>query len=245
MQSHVYAEFAHIERVHWWFKARRGILDSILSAFVPKKASNCLDIGSGPAINAIMLKRHAQRLTLLEPSIEGVTMAKENLPEATIIHGFFPQDRPDAKYELITAFDVIEHIEDDKSAITAIAGMLQPNGITVITVPAYNWLWSEHDDVVHHKRRYTKDGLQELMESSGLVVEKISYFNFLLFLPISAARFLLRASKKKREATDFSLTPSFINIPLQYIFSLERYLLKWSSLPFGISILCVARKKAV
>lgn len=241
MQSHVYTEFAHIEQVHWWFKARRSILDSILYSFIPKKASTCLDIGSGPAINATMLTKHAQRLTLLESSVEGVNLAKENLPEVTIIQGLFPEGRPSGTYELITAFDVIEHIDDDKEAVAVIASMLEDNGLAVITVPAYNWLWSEHDNVVHHKRRYTKKSLEDVIGSAGLKIEKISYFNFLLFLPISATRMLMRL-KSRQPVTDFSLTPAYINIPLNFIFSLERYLLRSMTLPFGISIICVARK---
>jgi SAM-dependent methyltransferase len=145
---------------------------------------------------------------------------------------------PDRQYDLIGAFDVIEHIADDRAALASIAAKLKPTGKFVMTVPAHQWMWSAHDVVNHHKRRYSKRGLKSLVESSPLKLERIGYFNSLLF-PVAVAQ---RAASKARgaEDADVTLPPAPINTTLEKIFAAERYLVGRLPLPPGLSLFAVA-----
>ena len=145
---------------------------------------------------------------------------------------------PEHHYDLIGALDVIEHIDDDHAAIAAIATRLKPGGKFVITVPAHPWMWSPHDVVNHHKRRYTKRGLRRLIESSPLELHKIGYFNSLLF-PLAVAD---RMSSKlfRKDDADLKLPPAPLNAALEHVFASERHLIARLPLPPGLSLFAVA-----
>jgi SAM-dependent methyltransferase len=148
---------------------------------------------------------------------------------------------PDRYYDLIGAFDVIEHIEDDRAAIASIATKLRPGGRFVMAVPAHQWMWSAHDVVNHHKRRYSKAGLRALIDGSPLQLVKIGYFNSLLF-PLAVAE---RAASKLRgkENADVTLPPAPLNVALEKVFEAERYLVGRLPLPPGLSLFAVASAK--
>jgi SAM-dependent methyltransferase len=144
----------------------------------------------------------------------------------------------DRHYHLIGAFDVIEHIQDDRAALASIARKLRPGGKFILTVPAHQWMWSAHDVVNHHKRRYSKRGLKELIDSSPLKLERIGYFNSLLF-PLAIAE---RGASKLRgsEDADVRLPPALLNAALEKVFACERYLVGRLPLPPGLSLFAVA-----
>ena len=148
---------------------------------------------------------------------------------------------PDRHYDLIGAFDVIEHIEDDGAALASIATKLKPGGKFVMAVPAHQWMWSAHDVVNHHKRRYSKRALKALIDGSPLRLEKIGYFNSLLF-PLAVAQ---RAVSKMRdkENADVALPPAPLNAALERIFGSERHLVGRLPLPIGLSLFAVASAK--
>jgi SAM-dependent methyltransferase len=145
---------------------------------------------------------------------------------------------PNRRYDLIGAFDVIEHIADDQAALTSIAAKLKPSGKFVMTVPAHQWMWSSHDVVNHHKRRYSKGALKALLDASPMRLERIGYFNSLLF-PLAVAQ--RGASKLRREDdADVRLPPAPLNAALERIFAAERYLVGRLPLPPGLSLFAVA-----
>jgi SAM-dependent methyltransferase len=141
-------------------------------------------------------------------------------------------------YDLIGAFDVIEHIDDDQAALASIAKRLKIGGKLVITVPAHQWMWSAHDVVNHHKRRYSKTALKALVEASPLKLERIGYFNSLLF-PLAVAE-RLSARLRGRDDADLSLPPRPLNAALERVFALERHLVARLPLPPGLSLFAVA-----
>jgi SAM-dependent methyltransferase len=145
---------------------------------------------------------------------------------------------PDRGYDLIGAFDVIEHIADDGAALDSIAEKLKPTGKFVMTVPAHQWMWSAHDVVNHHKRRYSKRSLKALIDASPMKLQKIGYFNSLLF-PLAVAQ---RAASKLRgdEDADVRLPPAPLNAALEKAFAAERYLVGRLPLPPGLSLFAVA-----
>jgi SAM-dependent methyltransferase len=147
-------------------------------------------------------------------------------------------DVPDRHYHLIGAFDVIEHIDDDQAALASIAAKLRPGGKFVMTVPAHQWMWSAHDVVNHHKRRYSKRALRSLIDASPLKLECIGYFNSLLFPLAMAERIASRALGK--EDGSVKLPPAPLNATLETVFAAERYLVGRLPLPPGLSLFATA-----
>ena len=141
-------------------------------------------------------------------------------------------------YDLIGAFDVIEHIEEDGAAIAAIAARLRPGGKLVMTVPAHQWMWSAHDVVNHHKRRYSKAGLRMMIEGSPLRLDKLGYFNSLLFPAALAER--LSSKLRGKDSADLKLPIAPLNTALERVFAAERHLVGRLPLPPGLSLFAVA-----
>ncbi|MGH6658970.1 MAG: class I SAM-dependent methyltransferase, partial [Sphingomicrobium sp.] len=141
-------------------------------------------------------------------------------------------------YDMIGAFDVIEHIAEDEAALESIARRLKPGGKLVMTVPAHQWMWSAHDVVNHHRRRYSKAALRKLIEQSPLKLEAIGYFNSLLF-PLAVAERMVSKARGKDES-DLKLPAAPLNAALEQAFALERYLVGRLPLPPGLSLFAVA-----
>jgi SAM-dependent methyltransferase len=143
---------------------------------------------------------------------------------------------------LIIALDVLEHIDNDMNAIRELYQVLRKRGILILTVPAFNFLWGTQDVVTGHKRRYSKKEITNKLREVGFDILKSSYFNFFLFFPILIARRMIHLLGLKIESENEINFP-LINFFLKVIFSLELYALEYFSFPFGVSILCIAKKK--
>ena len=239
MERVVYQQMAELDDRHWWYCARRKIIADLIrrETQLPNDA-HILEIGCGTGHNLAMLSGfgHVEGLELddearaLSEKRLGRKVMSSPLPELAEV--------PDRHYHLIGAFDVIEHIEDDRAALASIARKLRPGGKFILTVPAHQWMWSAHDVVNHHKRRYSKRGLKELIDSSPLKLERIGYFNSLLF-PLAIAE---RGASKLRgnEDADVRLPPAPLNAALEKVFSCERYLVGRLPLPPGLSLFAVS-----
>jgi len=239
MERVVYQQMAELDERHWWYCARRKIIADLIrrETQLPNNA-HILEIGCGTGHNLAMLSGfgHVEGLELddearaLSEKRLGRKVMSSPLPELSEV--------PDRHYHLIGAFDVIEHIQDDRAALASIARKLRPGGKFILTVPAHQWMWSAHDVVNHHKRRYSKRGLKELIDSSPLKLERIGYFNSLLF-PLAIAE---RGASKLRgsEDADVRLPPALLNAALEKVFACERYLVGRLPLPPGLSLFAVA-----
>lgn len=244
MRTDLYETFSAKESSHWWFVARRKILDALLCRHVPRRASTALDIGSGPGINLFLLRKHAGNIVCLEPSAEAVAIAREKFPGTVFLHGSFPETIPGGQFDLITMFDVLEHIDGHVEAFQTVKSLLKPDGYLILTIPAFMFLWSAHDDHVHHKRRYTRKEICSLLADAGFRIQQATYFNTLLFPAIAGVRLLQRALNLRTAKTDFDMElPGWLNILLARIFGSERFLLKYINLPVGVSIFCAAKNK--
>ncbi len=147
------------------------------------------------------------------------------------------------RFDVIGIFDVLEHVEEDNEALKVLYGLLKPGGYIVLTVPAYQFLWSAHDVASQHKRRYTRQALKEKLEGLGLKVSYISYFNFFLFPAVAFVRFAKRLRYGRDNYTsDLKTTNKVLNRLLYGIFAAESLLMPKISFPFGVSIICVIRK---
>jgi SAM-dependent methyltransferase len=143
-----------------------------------------------------------------------------------------------AAYDLVALLDVLEHVDEDRASLVSIAQRLKPGGRILLTVPAHPWMWSAHDEVNHHKRRYTKKGFRNVIEEAGLKVELLSWFNSLLFPVAAAARLAGRVTGK--QDSDDKLPPAPVNKAFEFLFGLERYAI--GRVPFspGVSLVAVA-----
>jgi len=239
MERVVYRQMAELDQRHWWYRARRQVLAELVrrEAMPPPKA-RVLEIGCGTGHNLEMLGAFG-RVDAVELDDEARAIAEHRLGRE-VLSAPLPElaGVRDQTYDLIAALDVIEHIEDDGAALAAIARKLKPGGKFLMTVPAHQWMWSAHDVVNHHKRRYSKAGLRRLVEASPLKLEKVGYFNSLLF-PLAMADRLASKLRGKDDA-DLKLPSAPLNGALERIFALERHLVGRLPLPPGLSLFAVS-----
>ena len=239
MERVVYDTMAQLDQRHWWYRARREVIAALIRRrALPPAGARILEIGCGTGHNLAMLggfgsvdalELDEQARAVAEGRL-GREVMSSPLPDLTGV--------PERHYDLIGAFDVIEHIDDDEAALRSIAARLKPGGKLVITVPAHQWMWSAHDVINHHKRRYSKRALKRLVDESPLRLEAIGYFNSLLF-PLAIGQ---RAASKLRgkEEADVTLPPRPLNAALERAFAAERHLIGRAPLPPGLSLFAVA-----
>jgi SAM-dependent methyltransferase len=239
MERVVYEQMAQLDQLHWWYRARREVLAALIRRKArPKPDARLLEIGCGTGHNLSMLGEFGE-VEGLELDDEARAVAEQRLGRP-VRNAPLPElsGVPERHYDLIAALDVIEHIDDDRAAMDSIARRLKSGGKLVVTVPAHQWMWSAHDVVNHHKRRYSKRALRRLIEGSPLRLEAIGYFNSLLF-PLAVAERLSSKLRGKDDA-DLSLPPKPLNAALERAFASERHLVGRLPLSPGLSLFAVA-----
>ncbi|HEX3701172.1 MAG TPA: class I SAM-dependent methyltransferase [Phenylobacterium sp.] len=240
MERAIYDQMRVLQQDHWWFAARRAILASQIGRLPLPRPAQILEAGCGPGGNLAMLQRFGE-VTAIEPDEASRAYAAER-NGVEVRAGLLPQSAPDfgKAFDLVACFDVIEHVPDDAGAVARLADYLKPGGFMVATVPAYAWMWSDHDAAHHHKRRYGLAAFRRLFENAGLKVRRASHFNTVLFPPIAAVRLAKNAAGLT--GGDESMPPAPLNGVLKALFGLERGLLHALDLPFGVSILVIAQR---
>jgi SAM-dependent methyltransferase len=202
-----------------------------------------IDVGSGGGAMVSLLREFGRSITLLEPNESLAEHTREHFrsDQAVDVHaGTLESFDKKNYYDFVALFDVLEHIEDDAKALSRIHALMKKGGHLVLTVPAFQFLWSRHDDMNGHKRRYTRDELVAKLSEQGFVVEHATYFNTFLFPIVILVRLLGKWIDRK--STDFSIGSGITNSLLYYIFSAERALLYFINLPFGVSIYLLSKK---
>lgn len=227
---------------YWWRQGRDFTANLVLKRLLkPSPKNKILDVGCGLGETSKKLALFGQVMGI-DSSPEAVKLARKNgLKKAKVMDLTklaFLRD----SFDIVTAFDVLEHIEDDRNAIQEIFRVLKNKGIFLLTVPAYNWLWSEHDEALGHKRRYTKNQVEKKLKKAGFKVLKSSYIITLFLLPIALFRFFQTVFKKQSPKTSYVILPSFLNFVLAQILKLEGIVLNFINLPLGVSLICVAQK---
>jgi SAM-dependent methyltransferase len=239
MERIVYERMAQHDTTHWWYRARRDILADYLRRYggLPSDA-RILEIGCGTGHNLPMLAGFGE-VDAIEIDEDARSLASERLGKPV---GSAPlpelQGVARAGYDLVAVLDVIEHIDDDVAGLRAIAARLRPGGKILITVPAHQWMWSAHDVVNHHKRRYSKATLAAALRRAGLKWTRLRWFNSLLFPAAIAAR--MAGKLLGKDDSDDSPPPGPVNALFERIFRLERHLLGRVPLTPGLSIIVLA-----
>jgi ubiquinone/menaquinone biosynthesis C-methylase UbiE len=243
MKEFLYDDFFQLEKNHWWFIGRRKIVFRLIERYKPTP-SIILDAGCGTGYTAMQLRQYGKVLAF-DSSPAAVEYTKQRGFDSVKQGSMTAIPYPSEMFDIVTALDVLEHVEDDRSSIVELCRVLRPGGILVITGPAFKFLWSPHDDINLHKRRYTAGEIKEKVESAGLRILKLSYFNSFLFPAIFLARLFRKVFPAANEEakSDFTVfNRGFINTALEKILSVESHLLSHVSFPVGVSLVCVARK---
>jgi len=243
MNSAEYRTMYEVEDIHWWYKALRSLLIVHWTRYNRIHDPVALDIGCGTGANMVALSAHA--------SVSGLDLSREAL--------HFSQSREIAKLVLgvaqhlpyrsecfdgIIMMDVLYHraVNDKPAALQEAVRVLKPDGILIVNVPAYPWLYSSHDEAIHTDKRFTKKELAALLEGAGLKVERVTYWNTLLFLPAALVRVVREKTSASGDSDLQGYKPSPITSVFDFLLVLERFLLKITNLPFGLSVFAVARK---
>ena len=243
MMLHTYPILYEVEQSHWWHTGRRRILASFVAGIcsrVTDRRARILDVGCGTGANLLMLSQYgdAEGVDVSEDALafcreRGLDQVRQGAGEE------LPYD--DNTFDLVTAFDVVEHMDDDLAGLREMFRVLRPGGHALIFVPTFMFLWGVQDDVSNHRRRYRLPELRRVMEQAGFEIERSTYANITFFLPILLIRKLMRLTGIKAETENNINLPAF-NGALGALFGAEGKVLRWMNLPFGVSGLCVARK---
>lgn len=238
MQQDVYKRHIKNEKKHWWFIARREIIYSLICNLNKKKPLLILDFGAGSGANIEILTKLG-KVDIYETNKKMKNFLNykfKKIKNVKIIN------KINKKYNLVLAADVIEHIKNDKKIIKKFCNFLKKNGHLLITVPAFEFLFSNKDVALKHFRRYNKSTLKNLLKKD-FEIKKLSYFNFLLFIPIAVSILIFKLKKIKFIKFAETTPANFLNLILKNIFLIEKYLLRFLNFPLGISIIALAKKK--
>jgi SAM-dependent methyltransferase len=244
MKEHTYPIMFRVEQSHWWYTGRRKILSEFVEEIcrrVTDRRPRILDVGCGTGANLLMLSEYGEAEGV-DVSEDALAFCRERgLDKVTLGAG---EELPyeDATFDLVTAFDVVEHMDDDLAGLREMRRVLRPGGRVLLFVPAFMFLWGLQDDVSNHRRRYRLPELRRVLEQAGFEIERTTYANITFFLPILLMRQLMRVTGVKTDSEN-NINVTALNGVLGSLFGAESWFLKRMNLPFGVSGLCVARVK--
>jgi SAM-dependent methyltransferase len=239
MERVVYDRMAQYADRHWWYRARREVLADLITRRIrPPADARILEIGCGTGPNLDMLARFGTVDAVeIDPAARAIASQRLGRP---VYDAPLPglEGIPEGAYDLVAILDVLEHVEADREALVSIAGKLKPGGRILIAVPAHPWMWSAHDVVNHHKRRYTKASLAAVIAAAGLKLGFMGYFNSILF-PLAAGARLAGRMVRDEDSGD-KLPSAPVNFLFERLFRLERYAIGRLPFPPGVSIAAIA-----
>jgi len=252
MQQHTYAILRRVEESHWWFVGRRRIIRSFLERLCRDlkvarveqggggPALNILDVGCGTGANLEVLSQFGEAAgvdvsgeALSFCQERGLTNVKQGAAET------LPYEAD--SFDLVTGLDVVEHLDGDLAGLKEMRRVLRRGGYALLFVPAFMFLWGVQDDVSNHRRRYTLKELKRVVREAGFEVKRATYVNLTFFAPILLGRLFMRATRLRPESEN-NLTIGFLNGVLGKLLGAESVLLRHLNFPFGVSIICVARR---
>ncbi|HUQ93275.1 MAG TPA: class I SAM-dependent methyltransferase [Bryobacteraceae bacterium] len=243
MEPQEYQTLFQLEETYWWYVARRRLVrDMLEDACGHRKDRLLLDIGCGTGANATVLSQFGTVL-LLDASQAALNCCQaRGLKNVMASNGEHIGLRSES-LDVVTALDVLEHVDRDVDSMREILRVLKPGGMLLITVPAFGFLWSEHDEALHHRRRYTMGEMRNKLAASGFETVRATYFITSLFAPIVVMRVWQGIFKKNvQPKTSHVILPGWINRLIEGILEIERHICRRMNLPFGVSIVTVARK---
>ncbi len=241
MEAYLYQEMFELEQRHWWFAAKHRIVLDLLhrQPFRRDRKPRVADIGCGCGRMLELLSQEYEAVGVDASPIavefcrkRGVNVVQGALPDAV------PLDQQ--SFDAVLMLDVLEHLDDDVACARSVARLLAPGGTLLLTVPAYQWLYGPHDAAHHHRRRYNRGQLREVLSDAGLRVNYLSYYNALLFPLALLQRAMQHLGKPGAAKVSTAPPPGPVNAIFGAIFASERHLVGRTNLPFGLSLIAVA-----
>src|SRR5215211_4389296 len=242
MMDHTYPILFSVEQSHWWHIGRRKILAEFVEAIcrdVTDRRARILDVGCGTGANLLLLAKYGDGEGV-DVSEDALAFCRERGLEKVKLGAGEELPYDDGTFDLVTAFDVVEHMDNDLAGLREMRRVLRPGGRVLLFVPAFMFLWGLQDDVSNHRRRYRLPELQRVLERAGFEIERTTYANITFFLPILVMRQLMRLTGIRAESEN-NINVSALNEILGRMLGGESLILKFMNLPFGVSGLCVGR----
>jgi len=244
MKEHTYPIMFRVEQSHWWYTGRRRIIAEFLEeicSHVTDRRPRILDVGCGTGANLLLLSKYGEAEGV-DVSEDALAFCRERGLDKVKLGAGEALPYEDGTFDLVTAFDVVEHMDDDLAGLREMRRVLRPGGRVLLFVPTFMFLWGLQDDVSNHRRRYRMPELRRVLEQAGFEIERTTYANITFFLPILLVRKLMQLTGIKTESEN-TINVSAFNGVLGRLFGAESVILRYINLPFGVSGLCVARVK--
>ena len=242
MMPHTYPILYEVEESHWWYTGRRRIIAGFVKEICARIDGRCpriLDVGCGTGANLVMLSKFGDAEGV-DISPDALAFCRERGLNQVHLGAADKLPFEAGAFDLVTALDVVEHIDDDVAGLREMRRVLRPGGHILIFVPTFMFLWGVQDEVSHHRRRYRLPALRQAVTAAGFEVERTTYANITFFGPILLVRKLMRLTGI-RTATENSINVPALNGVLGHLLGAESTVLRYINLPFGVSGLCVAR----
>ena len=236
----MYEEHERLERNHWWFEGRRQIIREVMRRHLPPRSDRrLLDVGSGTGGMFPMLSEFGT-VEGAESSPDARQRSLRRFSQFAVHACELPRGLPEGRWDVVTTFDVLEHLDEPVETLRAMRDRMSPDGCVVVTVPAMPQLWSHHDVLNEHRRRYTQSLLIEHLKAAGLETRFASHYNSLLLPAVAASRLVANLFNIKGTGDDIQEPPRLINAALKRLFGSERKIVASSGLPLGVSLIAVA-----
>ena len=242
MMEHTYPILFRVEQSHWWYIGRRRIIANFVEEIcrhVTDRRPKILDVGCGTGANLLLLSKYGDAEGV-DVSEDALAFCRERGLENLKLGAGEDLPYEDGTFDLVTAFDVVEHMDDDLAGLKEMRRVLRPGGRVLLFVPTFMFLWGLQDDVSHHRRRYRLAELESVLKKAGFQIERSTYANITFFLPILMMRKIMRLTGIKTDSEN-TINVSALNGVFGRIFGAESWILRHMNLPFGVSGLCVAK----
>jgi len=244
MQEHTYPIMFRVEQSHWWYTGRRKILTAFVEEIcrrVKDRRPRILDVGCGTGANLLMLSEYGEAEGV-DVSEDALAFCRERGLDRVRLGAGEQLPYEDGTFDLVTALDVVEHMDDDLAGLREMRRVLRPGGRVLLFVPTFMFLWGLQDEVSNHRRRYRLPELRRVLEQAGFEIERSTYANITFFAPILLVRQLMRLTGIKTDSENKINVPA-LNGLFGAMLGAESTALRYMNLPFGVSGLCVARVK--
>jgi SAM-dependent methyltransferase len=243
MMRHTYPILYRVEQSHWWYIGRRRIIASFVKQICDRITDHrpqILDVGCGTGANLMLLSNFGDAEGV-DISPDALEFCRERGLQRLSLGAAESLPYEDGKFDLVTAFDVVEHMDDDVAGLREMRRVLTPGGRILLFVPTFMWLWGVQDEVSNHRRRYTLPELRRVVREAGFEIERTTYANITFLPPIFLVRILMRITGIRTETENSINVPAF-NRLFGALLGAERHVLRYLNIPVGVSGLCVARR---
>jgi SAM-dependent methyltransferase len=241
MEDPTIHEMYRLEDHHWWFIGKRLLVDALLDGVLRPGRVRLLDVGCGTG-GVLAHLREGVSTVGVDRSVQALAYCRQRGLDAVACADAHRLPFAPASFDAVLLLDALEHVADEAVLLDAVRDLLRPGGSLLISVPAYQFLWSKHDEVLHHVRRYTGRSLRRALDASGFSIRRLTYTNVAaLPLAVLVRGILARLGLMRTSGTDFELHAPWLNRALIAAYRLEATALRHvPRLPFGLSVAALA-----